>query len=265
MIYLYVKTHNQTGLKYLGQTTAKDPHKYPGSGKYWKLHLKKHGPDFSTEILKECSTKHEVQHWGEYYSLLWNVVNDPAWANLKPETGEGGWPKRLNFSHTEETKKKIGITKKGVPNPKNSIPRTEEQKEHLRKLNARKTRPVEVVEKIKETKSKNPFKHTEEFKERMRAPKSEKTKARMRESWHKKRKETERIWITDGVKNLLVEKNLTIPNGWIAGRMTNTIPPSQKGKFWINDGILNKMSFDIPVGWKRGKLSNRKENRNGLD
>jgi hypothetical protein len=47
--------------------------------------------------------------------------------------------------------------------------------------------------------------------------------------------------------------------------MTNTIPPSQKGKFWINDGILNKMSFDIPVGWKRGKLSNRKENRNGLD
>lgn len=41
MIYLYVKTHNITGLKYLGKTNNKDPHSYKGSGKYWILHCKK--------------------------------------------------------------------------------------------------------------------------------------------------------------------------------------------------------------------------------
>jgi hypothetical protein len=40
-IYLYVKTHNNTGMKYLGKTTKPDPHKYPGSGKRWTRHLKK--------------------------------------------------------------------------------------------------------------------------------------------------------------------------------------------------------------------------------
>ena len=47
-IYLYVKTHSKTGLKYLGQTSSNDPRMY------WKSHLKKHGLDYTTEILKEC-------------------------------------------------------------------------------------------------------------------------------------------------------------------------------------------------------------------
>lgn len=47
-IYLYVKTHNITGKKYLGKTTRDDYHEYPGSGKIWKKHLKKHGYDYST-------------------------------------------------------------------------------------------------------------------------------------------------------------------------------------------------------------------------
>lgn len=259
MIYLYVKTHNQTGLKYLGQTTAKDPHKYPGSGKYWKLHLKKHGPDFSTEIIKECLTKQEVQHWGEYYSSLWNVVDNPAWANLKPEIGDGGWGKRFNYSHSKETRQKISQGKKGIPNPKNSIPRTQEQKDHLRSINLGKTLSRETIEKIKETRLKNPFKHTEEFKERMKAPKSKQTKAKMKEDWHEKRKGVENIWITDGVKNLSVRKNSEIPVGWLAGRTIDSIPPSQKGKFWINNGVSNTMSFDIPVGWVKGRLNTRKE------
>lgn len=87
-IYLYVKTHNKTGLKYLGKTESTDPHKYPGSGKYWKLHLKKHGKDYTTEIIKECSSKEELLEWGLYYSRLWNVVESAGWANLKEETGD---------------------------------------------------------------------------------------------------------------------------------------------------------------------------------
>jgi 5-methylcytosine-specific restriction endonuclease McrA len=42
MIYLYVKTHNKTGLKYLGKT-EQDPFVYLGSGKRWLNHLNKHG------------------------------------------------------------------------------------------------------------------------------------------------------------------------------------------------------------------------------
>jgi hypothetical protein len=90
IIYLYKKTHNQTGLKYLGKTTSPDPHKYTGSGRKWKPHIKKHGYDVTTEILKECQSKEEVKCWGKYYSDLWDVVNSKDWANLKPEEGDGG-------------------------------------------------------------------------------------------------------------------------------------------------------------------------------
>lgn len=86
---LYVKTHNLTGLKYLGKTTAKDPHNYFGSGIYWRRHLEKHGYDYTTEIIKECSSNNEIKIWGSYYSKLWNVVESNKWANLTPETGDG--------------------------------------------------------------------------------------------------------------------------------------------------------------------------------
>jgi len=89
-IYLYKKTHRITGLMYLGKTTSKDPYSYSGSGKYWKRHLIKHGFDYDTEILKECATADEIKYWGEYYSELWNVVESDNWANLKPESGDGG-------------------------------------------------------------------------------------------------------------------------------------------------------------------------------
>ena len=89
-IYLYKKTHRITGLMYLGKTTSKDPYSYSGSGKYWKLHLTKHGFDYNTEILRECVTNDEVKQWGEYYSNLWNIVESNDWANLKNEAGDGG-------------------------------------------------------------------------------------------------------------------------------------------------------------------------------
>jgi len=50
--YLYIKTHNITGLKYLGYTKRKDPYKYKGSGDYWTKHINKHGYDVTTEIFQ---------------------------------------------------------------------------------------------------------------------------------------------------------------------------------------------------------------------
>ncbi len=86
---LYKKTHNVTGLQYLG-FTKRDPHKYSGSGKIWRLHLKKHGDDVTTEILLQTPDKSEIKKTGVYYSELWNIVESNDWANLKPEEGDGG-------------------------------------------------------------------------------------------------------------------------------------------------------------------------------
>lgn len=90
MIYLYVKIHNVTGLKYLGKTTNKNPHKYPGSGKHWLRHIKKHGYDVTTQILIKTTCEDVLKLFGTHYSKLWNVVNSKEWANLKPENGDGG-------------------------------------------------------------------------------------------------------------------------------------------------------------------------------
>jgi hypothetical protein len=88
-IILYLKTHNKTGLKYLGKTTQ-DPFTYLGSGKHWQNHLKKHGNDITTKILLETHNPAEISKWGIYYSNLWNIVESKDFANLKLESGDGG-------------------------------------------------------------------------------------------------------------------------------------------------------------------------------
>ena len=121
-IYLYVKTHNKTGLKYLGKTTKEDPHAYHGSGADWKVHLKEHGIDYTTTIIRECQTKEELYQWGRHYSNLWNVATSAEWANRIPETGGGG-------NHTEERKELFRQQQLGKKKPK----RTELHKENISK------------------------------------------------------------------------------------------------------------------------------------
>lgn len=89
MIYLYKKTHNQTGMQYLGHTTAKDPYKYQGSGKEWIKHIAINDYDVTTEILKKCTTQKDMHHWEHYYSDKWNIVNSDQWANILTEGGPG--------------------------------------------------------------------------------------------------------------------------------------------------------------------------------
>lgn len=89
MICLYLKTHNKTGLKYLGKTT-KDPFKYQGSGLYWTRHLKVHGNDVTTEILYESLDLDEIKRIGLEYSQKWSIVESKKFANLIPEYGTGG-------------------------------------------------------------------------------------------------------------------------------------------------------------------------------
>lgn len=128
--YLYIKTHNKTGLKYLGQTKRKDPHKYPGSGKYWQSHLKTHGKDYTTEILHECQSVDELREKGLHYSQLWDVVKSNDWANLKEESGEGGFSlnsiqcserNKRNWNNPEYRAKQMESRKKLWADPEHQI------------------------------------------------------------------------------------------------------------------------------------------------
>ena len=53
-IYLMVKTHNKTGLKYLCQTKKTNWTDYTGSGTDWLSHLKIYGINYTTEVIREC-------------------------------------------------------------------------------------------------------------------------------------------------------------------------------------------------------------------
>ena len=105
-IKLYVKEH-KSGLKYLGKTEAKNPDRYAGSGTRWLNHLKVHGggkKNVTTTILFESEDKEEIKEKGLYYSELWNIVEDPSWANLKLEEGDGGF---THINSDSELKKQI--------------------------------------------------------------------------------------------------------------------------------------------------------------
>lgn len=159
MIYLYVKTHRKTGLKYLGKTSREDPYTYPGSGKRWRAHLDKHGYDFDTEILLESNDPVKIKNAGLEYSKMWNIVESVEWANLKPESGDGG-----TFSHTEEAKKKITNTLKGRPNPFKGMSYEEIQKDADKALSRKETHK-------KWMKENNPYrgkKHSNDVREKMK-------------------------------------------------------------------------------------------------
>ena len=89
--YIYVK-QSPIGLFYLGKTVL-DPYKYLGSGLIWKRHIKKYNltqDDIKTFILHETNDFNDLKKIGQYYSDLFDVVNNPNWANLRPERGDGG-------------------------------------------------------------------------------------------------------------------------------------------------------------------------------
>jgi len=98
MIYLYIKTQNKTGLKYLGKT-VQDPFTYKGSGKRWTNHIKKHGNDVTTEIVGTYETIDDLRSDSIIISEKYNIVNSEQWANLRPETGDGGdTSKHIDYS-----------------------------------------------------------------------------------------------------------------------------------------------------------------------
>lgn len=147
--YLYIKTHNQTGLKYLGYTSSKDPHKYKGSGKYWLRHINIHENDVKTEILLESNSLEEIKFAGIYFSELWNIVNNDEFANLKIECGPGGTATPDSIKKGLETKRRNGTLNTNTPE---SIAKGLETKRKNGTMNAN---TPEAIAKRLETKRKN--------------------------------------------------------------------------------------------------------------
>jgi hypothetical protein len=75
---------------YLCKTSSQDPYLYKGSGKRWLNHIKKHNSWIVTCVIGNFETKEELREAGLFYSKHFDVVNNPNWANLTEEKGNGG-------------------------------------------------------------------------------------------------------------------------------------------------------------------------------
>lgn len=85
-IYLYVKQHTQTKLKYFGKTEKPDPYSYLGSGRLWVPHINKYGLEFVETIqLWEFENLEEATSFALQFSEENNIVESKEWANLMVE------------------------------------------------------------------------------------------------------------------------------------------------------------------------------------
>ena len=175
-LYLMIKTHSITGLKYLCKKVTTCDSKaisYLGSGTRWNNHLKVHGKQITTQIVLkyELSKLDEFSNLCIEYSNKYDIVNNDEWANLIIETGKPGTKigeycgsKGTFFGkkHTDKTKKKISDANLGDNNVmrRNKIAlenmiktkNTSEYKEKQRLISIEINSRPEVKEKIKQSK-----------------------------------------------------------------------------------------------------------------
>lgn len=91
-LYLMVKTHTITGLKYLCKKVTTSDSKaisYLGSGTRWNNHLKVHGKHINTEIIVKCELD-KIEEFSKLcieHSNKFNIVKSDEWANLIEENG----------------------------------------------------------------------------------------------------------------------------------------------------------------------------------
>lgn len=196
-IYLYVKTHNTTGFKYLGKTISNDPHLYQGSGTVWKRHIKKHGYDVTTVILLETNDPSELKEVGIYYSNLWNIVESKGFANIIPETGDGG-----AMPWTAESRQKVSNALKGrkhTKEAKKNYSKAQQNQEHRQHL----SKKIKKYLSIPENYEKRYNQLTSLWNNPAHRERMSKTMSSLK-------------WCNDGVRNY---RKSSIPDGMVAGRL----------------------------------------------
>ena len=118
-IYLYVKQHNITGLKYFGKT-IRNPFEYNGSGLYWQRHLKIHGKKhIKTLEVWGFDNQESCTQFAIRFSQDNDIVESKEWANIRIENGKDGGGnntgEKNSFygkTHSDEFKQKQSIRMK---------------------------------------------------------------------------------------------------------------------------------------------------------
>lgn len=112
-IYLYVKRHSVTGLKYFGKT-IKNPYTYQGSGKHWTNHIAKHGKEYvETLHVWSFNNQAECKEFALHFSENHNIVESKEWANLIPEDGINNPPSQLGKKPSQESVEKSRLARTG--------------------------------------------------------------------------------------------------------------------------------------------------------
>ncbi len=134
IIYLYIKQHSITGLKYFGKTTRKDPFKYRGSGMYWQNHINKYGKEYIKTL--EIWGFDDINLCSKFalkFSKNNNIVESKEWANLQPENGIDGWaPGVSGYIWSEDRKKERSKKYSGQGNPRYGKTVSENTKDKMR-------------------------------------------------------------------------------------------------------------------------------------
>eukprot|EP01083_Nonionella_stella_P112012 328983_1 len=117
---VYVKTHNITGLKYMGKSTLPtypQVHKYHGSGPVWLDECRQHGFDYSTEIIGEFNDAIECYNFCIAYSKEHDIKKSDEWANKMWEDGLGLgslYTRNMNEKERAEHGHKVRKAKKNM-------------------------------------------------------------------------------------------------------------------------------------------------------
>lgn len=91
-IYLCVKIHTKTNLKYFCKTSKKDPYIYKGSGIHWLRHINYHGKEFvKTLKVWTFTDEQDASIFALKFSRDNKIVESKNWANLQEENGLDGW------------------------------------------------------------------------------------------------------------------------------------------------------------------------------
>ena len=221
-IYLYLKTHNETGLKYFGMT-KQDPFKYMGSGKRWRNHLSKHGNDVDTKIIFESKDKDEISKIGKKYSYIWDIVNSTQFANLKIEEGDGG------FDHINNdpinNKKRLKSLRESLKSPK------EKRKPTSGSFKLGDKR-VKEISKIANDKKREMIKNGET--DNWKCRKGIQTKSTLGHKWYRN--------LETGEKSMFINKE--VPVGWITSDEYKEINYKSKKRWYHNDTKNFLLDYD---------------------
>ena len=231
-IYLYIKTHNKTGLKYFGKTIF-DPYSYNGSGKYWRRHLNKYGCDITTKIYGCYNDKNKCMEDAIKFSEENNIVKSKEWANLIIECLDGG-----------DTSKTEGYIK--------SFHKIGENGRNSKWWNNGKV----------QTFSPNPPDETYVRGRLEFNNVGAKVGADIQKG---------KIWINNTIDELMVCPN-QIPDGYIKGRLKTKCFAGGKGRHknkgtcWWNNGTIECMTINPPDNsYVRGRLKKSKSQPQSLD